>query len=373
MKALTCAATRRRLHAFHDGELTVSDQIAVAAHLDWCDSCATALDDFQLIGVALRRATAARGPFPVDDQVSLRAAVVDRMKAERTVSLASQMQLMFEDLHLVYAGAAAAVAALVCVVVMLGMMRFATSVRPDSLAALVGLLTPGSNQNPVAVRDHVQMPKPLDPAFSTSSPADGGGDAAFALAAVITREGRVANLELLHSIGEQELMPGTDEARIVANLLDAVSRARFEPASVAGLPVAVNMVWLVAHTTVRATARAAEPPALPADEEAPGRVADRLDRVRAAPRLIPTATTNDSVDCLRIGCRRRGCGYRRRDGESSLAGVLFRTDQRHDVCRDRELSGLRGASTCVVATLFIASEARMLRPRGPSSPSNVTW
>ena len=47
MKALTCAATRRRLHAFHDGELTVSEQIAVAAHLDWCDSCARALDEFQ--------------------------------------------------------------------------------------------------------------------------------------------------------------------------------------------------------------------------------------------------------------------------------------------------------------------------------------
>jgi len=34
--------------------------------------------------------------------------------------------------------------------------------------------------------------------------------------------------------------------------MDAVSRARFEPAQVAGLPVAVNMVWLVARTTVRA-------------------------------------------------------------------------------------------------------------------------
>jgi len=197
MKALTCAATRRRLHAFHDGELSVRDQIAVAAHLDWCDACARALDDFQVIGVALRRSTSRRASFSADDQVSLRASVVDRMRAERTVSLTSQVQLMFDDLHLVYAGAAAAVAALVCVVVMLGMMRFATSVRPDSLAALVGLLTPGSNQNPVAVRDHVQMPKALNPAFSTSSPADGGDDAAFALAAVITREGRVANLELL--------------------------------------------------------------------------------------------------------------------------------------------------------------------------------
>jgi hypothetical protein len=233
-----------------------------------------------LIGVALRRATSGRVPFSADEQVSLRGSVVDRMRAERTVSLAAQVQLMFDDLHFVYAGAAAAVAALVCVIVMLGMMRFATSVRPDSLAALVGLLTPGSNQNPVAVRDHVQMPKPLDPGFSTGSPVDGNGDAAFALAAVITREGRVANLELLHSIGEHEVVPGTDEARIVANLLDAVSRARFEPASVAGLPVAVNMVWLVAHTTVRATARAVEPPALPVTKKR--RIASLSESIESA-------------------------------------------------------------------------------------------
>jgi hypothetical protein len=238
------------------------------------------LDDFQLLGVALRRATSRRMPLSIDDQVSLRAAVVDRMGAERTVSFAAQMQLMFDDLHLVYAGAAAAVAVLVCVVVMLGMMRLATCVRPNSLAALVGLLTPGSNQNPVTVRDRVQMPKPLDPAFSTGPSVDGGADAAFALAAVITREGRVANLELLHSIGEQELVPGTDEARIVANLLDAVSRARFEPASVAGLPVAVNMVWLVAHTTVRATALAAEPPVLPTAKKR--RVASLTDSIASA-------------------------------------------------------------------------------------------
>jgi len=280
MKVLTCAATRRRLHAFHDGELTISDQIAVAAHLEWCDTCAKALDDFQLIGVTLRRATPGRVAFSVDDHASLRSSVVDRMKAERTLSMAARVPRMFEDLHLVYAGAAAAAAALVCVVVLLGMMRFATSVSPYSLAALVGLLTPGSNQNPVAVRDRVQMPKPLDPAFSTSSPVDGEEDAAFALAAVITKEGRVANLELLHATGEQELVPGTDEAKIVANLLDAVSRARFEPASVAGLPVAVNMVWLVAHTTVRATARASEPPALPAAKKR--RVASLTDSIEYA-------------------------------------------------------------------------------------------
>jgi len=145
------------------------------------------------------------------------------------------------------------------VVVMLGMMRFATSTpQPDSLAALINLLTPGSNENPVVPRPDVLMPKPLDPAFATGSEFDGDDEAVFTLAAVVTREGRVANLELLREAGDG-VMPGTDEAKVVANLLDAVSRARFEPASVEGLPVAVNMVWLFAHTTVRGTTTVPDP------------------------------------------------------------------------------------------------------------------
>jgi hypothetical protein len=134
---------------------------------------------------------------------------------------------------------------------MIAMMRFVNSTpHPNSLAALVDLLTPGSNQNPVVPRANVQMPKPLDAAFYTNSEVSGDDDAVFTLAGVVTREGRVANLKLLRD-SEHTVLPGTDEAKVVANLLDAVSRARFEPASVAGLPVAVNMVWLVAHTTVR--------------------------------------------------------------------------------------------------------------------------
>ena len=39
---------------------------------------------------------------------------------------------------------------------------------------------------------------------------------------------------------------------VMIGLRDEPSSARFEPARVDGLPVAVNMVLLVAHTTVRA-------------------------------------------------------------------------------------------------------------------------
>jgi hypothetical protein len=40
--------------------------------------------------------------------------------------------------------------------------------------------------------------------------------------------------------------------KAVENLMGAVSRARFEPGRVDGLPAAMNMVWVVEHTTIRA-------------------------------------------------------------------------------------------------------------------------
>ena len=72
-------------------------------------------------------------------------------------------------------------------------------------------------------------------------------DAVFALAAVVTREGRVRNLELLTP--DTSALPV--EEREILELLGAASQARFEPARAGGTPVAVNVVWLVAHTTVR--------------------------------------------------------------------------------------------------------------------------
>jgi hypothetical protein len=38
---------------------------------------------------------------------------------------------------------------------------------------------------------------------------------------------------------------------VVVAMLDLASRARFEPAISGGLPVAVNVVWLVTSTTVK--------------------------------------------------------------------------------------------------------------------------
>ena len=250
MKPLTCAATRRRLQAFHDRELGISDQIAVGAHLEWCDGCAAALAELRVLQSALRVAAPGHRPLAREEAASLHINIVNRAKAEREAGFIPRVRNMFDDMHLVYAALGAAAATVVCVVIMLGMMRYATIGRSDSLAAIVNFLAnPGSNQNPVSIDARVLMPRELDGAFSAGASSN-EQDAVFTLAAVVTREGRIANLELLHS---NAAVASADQGKLVEGLLDAVSRARFEPARVEGNPVAVNMVWLVAHTTVRAS------------------------------------------------------------------------------------------------------------------------
>ena len=259
MKVLTCGATRRRLHAFHDQELSYGDQIAVSAHLEWCDECAAELAELRLVGSALRGSMHGRMTLSDDEENSLRHSVVSRMKAEQTVSFVAQAREMFEDMHLVYAGLGGAAAAMVCVFIMLGMFRFAANERPDSLAGMVAVLgSPGSNFNPVRpefppippLEARVQLPRPLNQAFSTNP--DATGDSLIMLAGIITREGTVLDLALLDPGGGRSSSQA-GQTKAVEDLLGAVSRARFEPARVDGLPVAVNMVWVVEHTTVRAT------------------------------------------------------------------------------------------------------------------------
>jgi hypothetical protein len=273
MRALSCAATRRRLDAFHDEELPISDQVSVGAHLDWCDDCASAFAELRLLRAALRAATPGRMALSREEDASLLAAVVNRVKAERTVSFASQVQDMFEDMHFVYAGIGAAAAAMVCVVIMLGMMRLAASDRLESLAEMAGVPgSPGLSLSPVPLAPQEAMPRPLEPRVldqTLATAPTGGGDSVIMLAAVVTREGTITNLELLEPDGGRSA-PGTSEAKAFEDLLGAVSRARFERVwdntralggkdntrapgkKVNRIPVAVNMVWLVEHTTVRA-------------------------------------------------------------------------------------------------------------------------
>jgi hypothetical protein len=67
----------------------------------------------------------------------------------------------------------------------------------------------------------------------------------LALSAVVTREGRVSELSLLNSDSDR---------REINSILTGISQASLEPARVGGDAIAVNVVWLLTHTTVKAKA-----------------------------------------------------------------------------------------------------------------------
>jgi hypothetical protein len=264
MKDLTCAAALRVLQPFHDDELPVSSQIAVSAHVDQCEACAAALADLVRLGSILRASAPGRTPLICDEAAALASTVVNRAKAEHDASFGARLHDLLEDLPVLYAGVGASLATTMCLVLMLGMMRFATIERSDSLAGILNFLaTQGSNENPFVVDARVMMPRALDTTFSSDEllvvgedylgGSRTGRDAVVTLSAVVTREGTVANLELLGDGRDAALgAPDINDTKRVEELMGAVSRARFEPATRRGLPVAVNMVWLVTHTTVRA-------------------------------------------------------------------------------------------------------------------------
>jgi hypothetical protein len=258
MKVLSCAAARRRLQEYHDDELSVGQQIEVDAHLETCGECASALEELDVLRSALRAATPGRVSLTAEEHAGFHGSVVSRVGAEQRMSVSVRLRSMFEDMHFVYAGLGAAGATVSCIAIMLSMMNFAA------------LTNPGFNQNPVVVDARMlvyawpvapnPMPGMLDQGLDGQT--ETADDGAFTLSAVVTREGRLVNLEV-HPENGQTPVVGSSQARAVQTMLGAMSQARFEPARVAGLPIAVNMVWLMTHTTVRGTEGPRVVPAAP--------------------------------------------------------------------------------------------------------------
>lgn len=259
MRALGCRGVRRRLAAFHDGELSIAERSSVQSHLSACRRCSLELHHTALIGSAVRAAAELRQQESVDLS-GLRAGIVGRMEAERQVSWSCMFRDLFDDMHILWAGLGGAAFTTASVGVLMGLFYFATAERPDSIAAMMdALASPGSNLNPVRVDGRMQLPRAYREDYgadvvmpvSVIGPSD---DAVFTLSAVVTREGRLTNLEFLQAqerTGQGEEAPGRHASEIL-DLLVAASRARFEPArGLRDSPIAVNMVWLLAHTTVR--------------------------------------------------------------------------------------------------------------------------
>jgi hypothetical protein len=244
MTLLTCAAVRRRLPTFHDDELPIADTIAVESHVKECARCAHELSGLRSLGNALRMAAA---PGPADDWTGLQPGVISRMKAEHQQSWTARAGRLLDDLHLVWIGLAATTATFLCGALVLGMLHYASPERDDSLAAVIAVVAApyGSELNPIrSFGSYISVPTvPARGAMAdTLQESFTERDHVLALSALVTREGKVADLSVLNN----------DHDRAEAmKLLDSISRHRLEPARFGASPVAVNLVWLLAHTTVR--------------------------------------------------------------------------------------------------------------------------
>jgi Putative zinc-finger len=243
MNPIRCRQARRLLASYHDGELTMDVAVTVQGHLRSCPSCLAERRRLAEVGALLRAGVAARGP---EERGRLERHVLARLQAERQMSWRGSFNRLFEDLHLVWAAAGATAATVLILCAVVATLALATRTQPLSMAAMLGALAaPGSDLNPVSVDDRMLLPRSAPDAMVDAVLLD-GPEGVVAMAAVVTREGRVRNLSLLRDAQAREV-----NEREALDLLEAASQARFEPARAGGAPVAVNLVWVVARTTVR--------------------------------------------------------------------------------------------------------------------------
>ena len=239
-----CDYVRPRLDAFADGELPMGDQVLVETHLRWCQTCAARLEDAQTIGDSLRamaRAHADHAPA----LAAMQAEVVAQANTEYEQSFHMRVQELFSDMRLWWPALGATVAVALCVGVASNIWKATSNQQPASLAAVIETLA----AQPQRLDAAMYLPRVLDDGMALDGEMlaqhDGENhqDEMVALALTLTREGTIDGSALLEqSSGE------------MAGVMHAVRQARFVPAQrPGGQVVAVNMVWLFARTTVKAS------------------------------------------------------------------------------------------------------------------------
>jgi hypothetical protein len=306
-----CEYARERLDSFVDGELAVAEQVAVESHLRWCRTCAARIEDLQLIGESIRRGSPAPRRAGEDALVvsTLQEDILIRVRAEEAQSLGARIREMFTDMRLLWPALGATCAVTICLGVALSVLHVASVEKPESLAAMLDTLSnPGGERNPLMPGNTASYDRRFeryvdsDRAGGISMPRavdEGAGfeaipeqDAMFAVGVVVSREGRIANYELLRSERTGQRSPNSKNLRANVDeaVLDAVRQSRFAPAQTpVGRAVAVNMVWLIVMTTVqtpdphaaRVVSPAVAPPAriapVESGEEPPLKRSERLE------------------------------------------------------------------------------------------------
>jgi hypothetical protein len=270
MKTLSCASTRRRLQAFHDGELAVGEQIAVSAHVDWCPRCALALAEIREVSSALQGVLSGQLTLSQEDAAVFTGTVVNRLKAEDDASLFSRVRVMFQDMRLGYAGLGGTAATCVSVVIMLTMMHFAPAERPDSLRAMMTVMATPLDCEANDLSDTTGCRARWAERFQRANEW-AEQDAVFALEIVVTPQGHLTNLAGLRKARGHA---SADQVQIIDGLLDLVQQSRLDQPLEMRLPTAI---YLLEQTTVRAT----KPP-VPLDVPLPKKRAAADGRARPA-------------------------------------------------------------------------------------------
>ena len=255
-----CDYAQPRLDAFVDGELPMGDQVLVESHLRWCTTCAARLEDQQTIAASLRLgARHAAGDDLGRALATMQAEVLAQADTEYEQSLAVRVQELFSDMRLWWPALGATVALALGVGLASGVWRATSTEQPASLAAMIeNLADPGSNRNPLRLDNAMYLPRVLDDSAALdgvilAQNADTHGDEVVAVAAVITREGKISGYALLDPGAPHAVALGMGKAiSDREGLLHAMRQSRFAPAERPGRGVvAVNMVWLFARTTVK--------------------------------------------------------------------------------------------------------------------------
>jgi hypothetical protein len=223
----------------------------------------------------------------------IQSGVLARIRAERAQSLRTRLGEMFADMRLLWPAMGATAAVIVCLCGAMNVWRLATERRPNSLAATIETLAnPGSDTNPLHLEGATSVPRVLDQGFSLDRIS--GDDAVFALSMVVTREGRIGQIELLDSpraVGTaSHAAMHADDARAVLN---AARESRFTPAQArGGRNVAVTVVWVIEKTTA-----VFKKPSRPFDEALPAvRPVAPAERTKNTP--VPTGTRSSVPEVL---------------------------------------------------------------------------